>query len=115
MLSCCNPTTGRLDYRISTPRSTTIPGVNTTKKICRILSLWPGCYTTERSSTILFPRTTSGYWGGSDTTMDYIGQMRGHLQDEYGAMYYWLTRFPWCTDTKTDRYHGQPPPSIYPS
>eukprot|EP00959_Pyramimonas_sp_CCMP1952_P289634 6057659-Pyramimonas_sp.AAC.1 len=68
---------------MSTPASTTIPGMNTTKKMCRI-------------------RTTSGYLGGPDTTMDYIGQMRGHLQDEYGPMYYWLTRIPWGTDAKTD-------------
>eukprot|EP00959_Pyramimonas_sp_CCMP1952_P391157 8197453-Pyramimonas_sp.AAC.1 len=46
--------------------------------------------------------------------MDYIGQMQGHLQDAYGPIYYWLTRFPWGTGTNTDREHGQPPPSIYP-
>eukprot|EP00959_Pyramimonas_sp_CCMP1952_P431575 9038218-Pyramimonas_sp.AAC.2 len=61
----------------------------------------------------LLARTTSGHCGGPNTAIDIIGQMQGHLQSEYGSMYYWPTLLPWGIDTETDRYHGQPSSLTY--
>eukprot|EP00959_Pyramimonas_sp_CCMP1952_P440183 9215521-Pyramimonas_sp.AAC.1 len=93
MLPYYNPTAERLDY-LHIPKSTLIPGMNTTTKIVHI-----------PSSVLRLPYVRTIF---DDTTMDHIGQMQAHLhlQGEYGPMYYWLTRFPWGIDTKADRDHG---------
>eukprot|EP00959_Pyramimonas_sp_CCMP1952_P362280 7587263-Pyramimonas_sp.AAC.1 len=64
--------------------------------------MWEGDYTSQRSPTILLTRRTSGYLGGSDTTVDYVGHKQGHLQGDRGSMHYWLTWLPRGTDTKGD-------------
>eukprot|EP00959_Pyramimonas_sp_CCMP1952_P139528 2919857-Pyramimonas_sp.AAC.1 len=81
-------TTGLPSYFI--PASNMTLGMNAIKKTLYISNVVESCLASKRPSTVLLTRTTSGYLGGPDPAMDYIGQTQGHLQCEPGPMYYLL-------------------------
>eukprot|EP00959_Pyramimonas_sp_CCMP1952_P215092 4500799-Pyramimonas_sp.AAC.1 len=45
--------------------------------------MWKGGDTPRRFPTVTYTRTTHGYLGGYDTSMDVTGQGRGHLQRQH--------------------------------
>eukprot|EP00959_Pyramimonas_sp_CCMP1952_P458968 9477491-Pyramimonas_sp.AAC.1 len=77
-------------------------GMKTIKKIFHLSSFVGGLpYVKATFDGLLSTRTADGYMGGQDTAMDNIGQVRRHLQSEYGPMCYRSPRFPWGTNIET--------------